>query len=172
MSITKINADVMDLGDDYTFTGSVGGAGKIAQVVYANSYAFVSSTTLVPDDDTIMQNTEGVEIITLAITPTATDSILKVDFTTTVGSSPDYYLYFGIFQDSTAGALASIGHHNYANSNIHMTQAFVAGTASATTIKIRGGNSTTGYMCFNGRSTIKKGGDIPHTSLVITEVLV
>ena len=38
MSITKIDADVMNLGDDYAFTGSVTGAG-------GGSYTFVSSVT-------------------------------------------------------------------------------------------------------------------------------
>ena len=164
MSITKINADVMDLGDDYTFTGSVGGAGKALQIVYADSYAFVSTTAGVPFDDTIMQKTEGAEFITLAITPTASDSILKIEFNGSVNG--DTWHAIGLFQDDTSDALFSSIQYNSGAENLSVIHLMTAGTTSSTTFKIRAGGS--GTAAING-NTSKKGGDIPHTTLVITE---
>jgi hypothetical protein len=169
MSLTKINADVMDMSDAYTFTGAVSGAGKVLQVVYETSFAYVTSTTVAPFDDTIMQITEGVEIITKAITPAHASNLLKIDFHSTIGGTQNYKT-FGIFQDSTANALASSYlYGNYSN-DISLSTVIVAGTTSATTIRCRVGNSS-GYISANGYSNAsKRGGDIPHTTLIITEI--
>ena len=169
MTITKINADVMNMADDYAFTGAVSGAGKILQVVYETSHEYITSTTLVPYDDTIMQITEGVEVITKAITPASSSNLLKIDFHSTIGGTQNYKT-FGIFQDSTANALASSYlHGNYSN-DISLSTVIVAGTASATTIRCRVGNSS-GTVSVNGYSTASPiGGDIPHTTLIITEI--
>ena len=170
MSVTKINADVLDLTDAYAFTGAVSGAGKILQVVYETSHTYITSTTLAPFDDTIMQITEGVEIITKAITPAHASNLLKIDFHSTIGGTQNYKT-FGIFQDSTANALASSYlHGNYSN-DISLSTVVVAGTASATTIRCRVGNSS-GTVSVNGYSTSgnPRGGDIPHTTLIITEI--
>ena len=170
MSLTKINADVMDMGDAYTFTGAVSGAGKVLQVVYETDFAYITSTTAVPWDDTIMQITEGVEVITKAITPASASNLLKIDFHSTIGGTVAYHT-FGIFQDSTANALASSYFYGNYSNDISLSTVIVAGTTSATTIRCRVG-PTSGTISVNGYSTsgAKRGGDIPHTTLIITEI--
>tara|TARA_S200000501_G_C20838446_1_gene750457 strand:+ start:1716 stop:2234 length:519 start_codon:yes stop_codon:yes gene_type:complete len=170
MSITKVNADVLDLTDGYAFTGAVSGAGKILQVLYATSHEYITSTTLVPFDDTIMQITEGVEVITKAITPASASNLLKIDFHSTVGGTQNY-MTFGIFQDSTANALASSYFYGTHSNDIALSTVIVAGTTSATTIRCRVGNSS-GTVSINGYSTsgYPLGGDIPHTTLIVTEI--
>ena len=146
-----------------------GDIGKVLQVVYATSFAYVTSTVLAPFDDTILQIDEGLEVITKAITPASASNLLKIDFHSTIGGTQNYKT-FGIFQDSTAGALASSYlYGNYSN-DISLSTVIVAGTTSATTIRCRVGNSS-GYISANGYSNAsKRGGDIPHTTLIITEI--
>jgi hypothetical protein len=146
-----------------------GDIGKVLQVVYATSFAYVTSTVLAPFDDTILQIDEGLEVITKAITPASASNLLKIDFHSTIGGTQNYKT-FGIFQDSTANALASnYLYGNYSN-DISLSTVIVAGTTSATTIRCRVGNSS-GYISANGYSNAsKRGGDIPHTTLIITEI--
>ena len=52
---------------------------KLVQRVEATPYTtYTSFTTTIPFDDTIPQNTEGTEIITVAITPTNVSNRLKI----------------------------------------------------------------------------------------------
>jgi hypothetical protein len=169
MSITKVNADVLDLTDAYAFTGDVSGAGKLKQVVYADSHAIVTGSTTVPFDDTIFQNSEGVEIITLAITPTASNSILKIDFNCTFGGPSAQSGQLGLFQDTTANALCSQYNYIYGYGHLTLQHLMTAGTTSATTFKVRGGAGS-GTVTFNGYSGVNAvGGDIPHTTFSIIE---
>jgi hypothetical protein len=170
MSITKVNADVLDLTDAYAFTGDVSGAGKLKQVVYADSHAIVTGSTTVALDDTIFQNSEGVEIITLAITPTASNSILKIEFNCTFGGPSAVACQLGLFQDTTANALSSQYQYVYGYDQVSLLHLMTAGTTSATTFKVRGGGAS-GTVTFNGYSGSNAvGGDIPHTTLAITEI--
>jgi hypothetical protein len=170
MSITKVNADVLDLTDAYAFTGDVTGAGKILQVVYETSHEYITSSTTAPFDDTIMQITEGVEVITKAITPASASNLLKIDFFSTSGGASSSYKTWGIFQDSTANALASSYNYTHYSNDISLSTVVVAGTTSATTIRCRVGNQT-GSVSVNGYATASpRGGDIPHTTLIVTEI--
>ena len=141
MSITKVNADVMDLSDAYAFTGDVSGAGKIIQVVSTQTGASSTTTTIMPRDDTIPQNTEGFEVMTLAITPTSSSNKLLIEVLTFTGFSADNNSCVALFQDSTAGALAS-ANTGYAVSTIlptqngHIRHYMTAGTTSETTFKV------------------------------------
>jgi hypothetical protein len=55
-------------------------AGSVLQVVNVQTGAVATGTSQTQNDDTIPQNTEGTEFITLAITPTSASSKLKIDF--------------------------------------------------------------------------------------------
>ena len=47
------------------------GGGKVLQVDFVHKATSVTGTTVSPRDNTIPQNTEGVEAMTLAFTPTS-----------------------------------------------------------------------------------------------------
>ena len=177
MSTTKANADVLDLTDNYAFTGTITGAGKIIQVVNVMDSAVGTGTTTLPHDDTIPQKTEGVEHMTLAVTPTNASNILVIEVvfcgdTTASAGNP-----FGIalFQDSTAGALASISTgfdgagHSITASFLHK---MTAGTTSETTFKVRAASHASGTTTFNGTASARKYGGVMASSITITEISV
>jgi hypothetical protein len=170
MSITKVNADDLDLTDAYAFTGAVSGAGKILQVLYATSHEYITSTTLSAFDDSIMQIGEGVEVLTRAITPASASNLLKIEFFSCVGGTENYKTW-GIFQDTTANALASGYNYTHYSNDISLSTVIVAGTTSATTIRARVAN-TSGTVSVNGYATsgYPIGGDTPHTTLIVTEI--
>jgi len=89
-------------------TAFVQGEKKVIQVVNTQTGAVNSGTTIMPDDDTIPQNTEGVEFMTLSVTPTSAANKLKIDVVAYLSTNTAVrYISGALFQDSTANALAS-----------------------------------------------------------------
>ena len=150
-------------------------AGAVVQVVNVQDGAVATGTTLIPLDDTIPQNTEGDEYMTLAITPKSTTNKLKIEAVWNGAHSTTVrHIHAALFQDSTAGALAVGvgGKANIANERcgIVFTHFMAAGTVSETTFKVRAGNSAAGTTTFNGASAAREFGGVFASSITITEI--
>lgn len=135
-----------------TFSGA---GGKIKQIVSTQDGIATTSASNIPSDDTTPQNTEGDEVMTLAITPTADDTKLLILVNLMVSaSSSTQKITIALFQDSTADALAAVAYRT-ATTNQVVQQALhhnmVSGTASETTFKCRIGRSSAGNITFNGK---------------------
>lgn len=165
------------LADDQTYKTPSSPAGSIVQQVDSLSTAGATGSTVIPADDTIPQNTEGNEYMTLAITPTsATNKLIIEAVWTGTNATNGALICVALFQDTTANALAcswsssTTGGHI---ENIKVYHSMTAGTTSSTTFKIRaGGNAGTGTTTFNGSGGGRFGGAITHSYIRITEVAV
>ncbi len=155
-------------------SGGGGGGGSTVQTVSTLSSAVATGSTQIPSDDTIPQNTEGVEFMTCAITPTNSASILNIQVTMFASTDTAVrHIICALFQDSGANALAAdIMFLANASSvgTFPMFYSMTAGTTSATTFKVRMGMNGTGTMTFNGVSGGRLYGAIPKSSIIITEV--
>jgi hypothetical protein len=143
------------------------------QQVTTSSSALATGTTVLPFDDTIPQNTEGVELTAIAttITPKATTNKLRIDVTVTVSHSAAGTITAALFQDSTANALTAVGEVETAAGLkcIHFHHIMDAGTTSATTFKLRCGNSAAGTLTYNGVSGARRYGGVALSRMTITE---
>ncbi len=149
-TITVPSGQTLDLSNA-TVTGLT--TGKVLQIVSAEYSAGTSTTSVIPHDTTIPQNTEGLELTTLSITPTSATSILLIEwFSSMAGGSADMACMLALFQDSTADALSAM---QWSNLNEHtvntaiLTHYMTSGTTSSTTFKVRMGSqsgSTTAYI--------------------------
>jgi hypothetical protein len=150
-----------------------GNSNLVLQVVNLMDGAVATSTTSIPQDDTIPQNTEGTQFMTLAITPTSASSKLRIDVVVNGAGSATNSWIVALFQDSTANALAAI-HYNMAANNLAETAAFTyfmtAGTTSSTTFKVRAGLVGAGTYTFNGQSSARLLGGVMASSITITEI--
>ncbi len=153
------------------------GGSRVAQMVSTLTGAVATGGTGIPYDNSIPQNTEGDEFMTLAITPTNASSILKIEVVfvaTIVGQS---WNIVALFQDSTANALAAASDfHTVSTSGntTKFTHLMTAGTTSATTFKVRAGHDSGGAgstLTFNGQSGGRIFGGVSASSIVITEYL-
>lgn len=147
--------------------------GIACQVKYVNYSSLATGTTTIPVDDTIPQNTEGTEFMTLAITPKSSTNILVIDVVL-FGSndSADRWNVATLFQDSTANALAvGMAYQPAATApdSILLRHTMVAGTTSSTTFKVRAGSNNTGTFSFNGSNEARFFGAAVKSSIVITE---
>lgn len=135
---------------------SSGGSSVLVQRVLATDTTGASTTSQIPLDDTIPQNTEGAEFMTLAITPTSATNRLRIEFNAnaSAGGSAQGPVV-ALFQDTTADAL-QVRSTRPADSNhpspIHLLHDMVAGTTSATTFKIRFGRNSTSASAFIGQA--------------------
>ena len=147
---------------------AITGSSKLVQVVNTQTGTVATGTTVLPNDNTIPQNTEGFQVMSLAITPTSATSILTIQVIA-------WYLCgvnlgdiaTALFQDSTANALAAINQRVPASTDgmSSLTYTMVAGTTSATTFKVRIGNASAGTTTFNPSVM----GGIPASSITIWE---
>jgi len=134
---------------------SVNSSASVIQIVGLHVGSLIDcSSPAIPSDDTIPQNTEGVEVITLAITPKFSTSNLFIQFSGCVNAEGGYGGVAALFQDSTAGALSSRCYDEINSSaRIFMIQhTMTSGTTSSTTFKIRIGGEPSGSFWLNGNT--------------------
>lgn len=149
--------------------------GQVLQVVNYQTGAVATGTTTIPLDDSIPQNTEGTEFMTLAITPRSATSKLVIEvvvFGTQATSTLN--LASALFQDSTATALATAW--NYSGGvNVIAPMNFIhymtSGTTSSTTFKVRAGATSAATFTFNGYASARYFGGSLASSITITEVV-
>lgn len=149
------------------------GRGKVVQHVSTQTGASAVGSTVMPHDDTIPQNTEGDQYMTLAITPKGASNILEIEVVFHASSTAGGTMKAALFQDSTAGALA-VGATAIPGANIPLPVVFrhrmTAGTTSATTFKVRAGNQNGSTTTFNGASSARLYGGVFASSITITEM--
>ena len=148
------------------------GSNYIVQVVRAETNALTTIVeTPFPLDDTIPQNTEGTELLTLSITPTSASNKLRIRAVVYAGKSTGTDMMAGLFQDSTSGALAAIvqdAQSGFRPNRVVLDHYMTAGTTSETTFKLRVGSIATLYI--NGTNSARLFGGVMVSSLTIEEI--
>jgi len=157
--------------------GTALAGGRIVQVVNVMDSALQTGTTTYPADDTIPQNTEGDEVMTLAITPTNASNKLIIQVTAGFHSHSATNNGMGImlFQDSTAGAIAAVRDLQSLGTGPDVTtflHYMAAGTTSSTTFKVRVGGNAAGTTTWNGIGGARKFGGVVPSSITIWEIAV
>jgi hypothetical protein len=148
----------------------------VAQVVRDSDATYTTITTDMPYDDSIPQNTEGDEILSVAITPTNANSTLRIRAVIPHGASIEAAaMQCAIFVDTTAGAIAATS-SNTGNSSSMATlvleHTLTAGSTSARTYKVRCGPEAGGStMYINGDAAGRKLGGVMKATLEVEEIL-
>lgn len=118
-------------------------AGGIVQVVDAEFNTPVTTTSTMPHDGSIPQNNEGIEVVTVAITPKNANNFLLVEGYVTFGETSNSTSQFGcaMFRDSIADAFVSAYDSGDANETIvralFLAKKVVAGSIASTIFKLR-----------------------------------
>ena len=157
-----------------TFQASAGGSSKLVQTVNTIVSSVATGTTIIPNDDSIPQNSEGDQYMTLSVTPTsATNDLIITVGAIAAFSASNAQITMALFQDSTADALsASCQREVNANDKNTLTMQYfmAAGTTSSTTFKIRIGAESSGTTTFNGHGGSRKFGGVANSFITIQEV--
>tara|TARA_R110000787_G_scaffold2597_1_gene10189 strand:- start:254 stop:805 length:552 start_codon:yes stop_codon:yes gene_type:complete len=183
MSVTTVSSSMItdatilnaDIGAAAAIATTKLGAGAIVQVVNVQTGAMATGTTVIPFDDTIPQITEGNEYMTLAITPTNSSNKLIIQVVYHYASTTASHQSAALFQDTTAGAIASAGTFESqvgGMNNVSFTHYMTSGTTSATTFKVRAGQANSNTTTFNGNGGARSHGGALASSITITEIKV
>jgi hypothetical protein len=145
---------------------------RLVQMVSTSTGASSTTTTPIPEDDTIPQNDEGAELLTLAITPKDADNKLFIHCMTLQRPSTGRDHCIALFQDTTANALACqyVANQDAQETQQVLTHVMTAGTTSSTTFKMRGGADSAATVTFNGGGSGRLFGGVCSTMLMIMEV--
>lgn len=147
------------------------GAGSVIQTVFAPLNTQITSTTVM-DASTLPVNTEGVEVLTCAITPRSATSILRVQYRGTISAAAIINASHALFRDSITNAVAAnvvtVKGNTYISA-ISIDWQEVAGSLSLTTFKVRVGPDTANTLYINGNSSVLFG-TVGRSSLTITEI--
>lgn len=163
---------------DGAVTSSKVATGMPVQMAATSFNAVATGTTQIPFDNTIPQNTEGTEFMTLSFTPKSASSTLVIDVKCLLSTdTASRNLIAALFKDSDANALAAGGEFTddaaaLIPRMITFTHKMTSGTTSPITFKVRGGANNTGTVTFNGFSGGGVFGATSKSSIVVTEVKV
>lgn len=150
------------------------GRSKLLQRVSVETGGVGSGTTTIPFDDTIPQNTEGDQYMSLAITPKSATSTLIIEVMAFCANSAINNLTVALFQDSAAGALAA-GYAMVPGASytvpVVLRHIMTSGSTTATTFKVRIGGSVTGTTTFNGITGGRLFGGVMASNIIIREEL-
>lgn len=150
-----------------------GGSGALVQRVSTETGASSLGTTSTPIDDTIPQNTEGTEFMTLAITPTDAANELHIQVTIMGAPAAGAWVIAALFQDTTADALAAASHYQATGDGgvtITFSHKMAAGTTSVTTFKVRVGCPSINFR-LNGNASSRLLGGVMASSITIDEII-
>jgi hypothetical protein len=132
-----------------------------------------TGTTQIPQDDTIPQNTEGDQYMSVSITPRSKCHVLDLEaqFVGTCASAGNMAL--ALFQDTTANAIIANTFFVSTSGAIisdRILHRMLAGISTATTFKARGGpDGSGGTLTFNGRTGGRIFGGVMNSFMRVTE---
>jgi hypothetical protein len=149
-------------------------SGVAVQEVNIKDGEVATGATAMVYDDTIPQNTEGDEYMSLSITPKSATNTLNIvvsgAFSNSVASN---FFFLALFKDSTVDALTAVAGTNSQldamASTFTLTYSMVAGTTSPVAFKLRAGGAS-GTTTFNGVAGVRRFGGVYDSSITITEV--
>ena len=147
--------------------------GAVIQIQSTKLGTVATGTTLMVNDNTIPQNTEGDQFISLAFTPKSTTSKLRFEALMFVAHTvATANVVAAIFRDSVADAIAA-GNVSCPNANtgymVAVNYDMTSPGTSAYTYKLRAGGNAAGTLTVNGWSSTQYFGGVLFSSLTITE---
>jgi hypothetical protein len=143
------------------------------QTVSFETGAMATGTNTIPFDDTIPQQTEGDQYMSLSITPISATSRLIIDVVWIGTNSGLNHCGVALFQDAAANAVAAAAATWAAGSYFHTVSfrhIMTSGAINTTTFKVRAGGNSAGTTTFNGAAGGRIFGGIMASSIVIREV--
>jgi len=153
-------------------TNSLNTQMPVYQVISSKTNSVVTCNGSLPRDDTIPQNTEGTEILTVTLTPRSSTSKLFIEFFAPLGvDSYTSAANIALFQDATADALSAASfRYSYM---IYFNHFITSGTESSTTFKIRIGYPTVVGTYINGDDAGNRiMGGVSNAYMKVTEYLI
>ena len=148
-------------------------SGMVIQVANFTTGAMATGTTIIPYDDTIPQNTEGDQYMSLSFTPRRATSKLKVEVVVVASHTAVTDIILSLFRDAVVDSIGGSAMY-VTTATARSTQCFSvyinANSTTTTLFKVRIGGAAAGTLTFNGSSGARQLGGSLASSITITEI--
>lgn len=137
----------------------------------ATENTWFSISTILPIDDTVPQNTEGTQVLTVSYAAKVSTDRLRVTFEGFVTSS-SVITACALFIDSGANAVdvqSTTTPGTALTAPLYMSYEYLPGDTSSHTFAVRCGNNTASALHFNGNNTTRLFGGVATTTLQVDE---
>jgi hypothetical protein len=142
--------------------------GDMIQVVFSTNSAWATTSAAIPLDNTIPQNTEGGQFLSLAITPQSPSSVIFVEASAMLSIQG----LTALFRSGQADALVSSWQDpNAAMSPELLSHRLYLGNTTASTFTFRAGQSSAGPTDFNGFGSARYYGGVANSWMRIAELM-
>lgn len=169
---TKNSAAVSLTNHDLSSTTNTFPLGSLVQVTTTTASSVTTGTTLLPFDNTIPQNTEGDQYMSITIVPKSTTNTLVIEVIAMVSNSAAGDWSGALFQNSTVNALAAGVVRGSLATEVNMLtfrHIMISGTTASTTFNFRAGSDVSGTTTFNGQAGVVLFGTAIKSSITIWE---
>ena len=149
------------------------GGNVVVQSVISTSSVVSADVTAMPDDNTIPQNTEGYQYLSVSITPKSTTNRLFIEVLIHGFASANNSWSAALFQDDVVDALTAAKVVTTPNTNVlplYFAWEMAAGTVSSTTFKVRAGQAAGATFTFNGQAGADWFGGVLNSYIRVTEI--
>ena len=170
MALTKVKSSGLSLSDNFAFTGTVTGAGKLKNIVYVpiNPITPSGGTAAIPVDNTLPQIGEGQQVLQYDYTPVSSSSTIFVHAYFIVAENANHsnaHQSAMFFNDACVNARAFFALPSGAGGMAHMSlqASFSNSSTSALDIEIRisqasSAHSVNGQSLSSGSTNFTEGG--------------
>lgn len=139
---------------------------------YGETIAHTNAAGTIPADDTIPQNTEGVEILSASITLKSASSKVEVIVHVCGAATAGAFVCFAVFRDSGADAIFSDFQRINGDINAYgFSFPDSPGVSGSVTYKVRLGSNAGQAFYINGTSTGRTLGGSSKTNIILKEIL-
>lgn len=140
----------------------------VLQKIVAVDTNYNSTSAVIPLDDTIPQNSEGFQFLTVNITPSSNTSRLVIYMHANVGMTTSDEVIMSLF-DGGANAIWAGAHRNGNTGQINGIHTFVPGSTSTLTISVRIGSAGGNPVEINGFNGSRYFGGVSGSEMIIIE---
>ncbi len=149
--------------------------GDIVGSSYKRDGATTTTTTTLPGDNTVPQNTEGAEFTTLAYAPSSAANLLFIDGNAYVATdTTSSHAALALFQDTTADAIVTAVNHTAgtnAATKIALHFETIASSTTSRTYKLRYGVNAGGTTRVNGSGGAGLYGGVLDSCIRVQEIM-
>ncbi len=148
--------------------------GQNIQSIPSANNVMTTTTATIPADDTIPQNTEGVQVLSVSIEPSSAANLLHVRSMVNVGGSTAFRTVNALFRDALADAVAA-NEATIPGASFELivpTELWtLAGSSAPTTFKSRTGPNGAATMTINGSNSARLYGGVLTSQINVTEYM-